>query len=133
MLGPVKSWLNENNTEISQFPVSPEKLATIIQMIEEGKLSFSIASTKLFNLLLGNPDQEPFKIAEERNWLQESSAEAIENLIDQVLNKFPEKVQQYRKGKKGLIGLFVGEVMKLSNGKADPKLTNDILSEKLKS
>jgi len=133
MLGPVKSWLNENNTEISQFPVSPEKLATIIQMIEEGKLSFSIASTKLFNVLLGNPDQEPYKIAEERNWLQESSAEAIENLIDQVLNKFPEKVQQYRKGKKGLIGLFVGEVMKLSNGKADPKITNDILSEKLKS
>jgi len=133
MLGPIKSWLNENNTEIIQFPVLPDKIAAIIQMIDEGKLSFTIASTKLFNFLLSNPDQEPNKIAEEKNWLQESSTDAIESLIEQVLNKFPEKVQEYRKGKKGLMGLFVGEVMKLSKGKADPKLTNDLLSEKLKS
>jgi aspartyl-tRNA(Asn)/glutamyl-tRNA(Gln) amidotransferase subunit B len=50
-----------------------------------------------------------------------------------VLNKFPDKVKEYKKGKKGLMGLFVGEVMKLSQGKADPKITNDILSEKLNS
>ncbi len=133
MLGPIKSWLNENNAEIDQFPVSSQKTATLIQMIEEGKLSFSTASTRLFNALVKNPDMEPGKVAEEKNWLQESDNDAIENLIEQVLNKFPEKVMEYRKGKKGLMGLFVGEVMKLSKGKADPKLTNDILSEKLKS
>jgi aspartyl-tRNA(Asn)/glutamyl-tRNA(Gln) amidotransferase subunit B len=133
MLGPVKSWLNDNNTEIDQFPLSPEKIAVIIQMIEEGKLSFSVASTKLFYELVKNPAEEPNKIAEEKNWLQDSNTDNIENLIEQVLSKFPEKVQEYRKGKKGLMGLFVGEVMKLSKGKADPKMTNDILSEKLKS
>jgi len=96
-------------------------------------LSFSIASTKLFTELLKNPQKEPAEIAKEKNWSLETNADNIENLIEQVLNKFPEKVKEFKKGKKGLMGLFVGEVMKLSKGKADPKITNDILSEKLKS
>jgi aspartyl-tRNA(Asn)/glutamyl-tRNA(Gln) amidotransferase subunit B len=133
MLGPVKSWQNENNEEIGRFPVTPEKLAGIIKMVEDGKLSFSIASTKLFNELLKDPLKEPVKIAEEMNWSLDTNIDNIENLIEQVLNKFPEKVKEFKKGKKGLMGLFVGEVMKLSKGKADPKMTNDILSEKLKS
>jgi aspartyl-tRNA(Asn)/glutamyl-tRNA(Gln) amidotransferase subunit B len=133
MLGPVKSWLNDNNAEIDQFPLVPQKIAALIQMIEEGKLSFSIASTRVFNELIKNPGATPIELVKERNWLQDSNPDAIENLIDQVLNKFPEKVNEYKKGKKGLIGLFVGEVMKLSKGTADPKMTNDILSQKLKS
>jgi len=133
LLGPVKSWQNENNEEISGFPVAPGKLAAAIKMVEGGKLSFSIASTKLFTELLKNPQKEPGEIAEEKNWSLETNADNIENLIEQVLNKFPEKVKEFKKGKKGLMGLFVGEVMKLSKGKADPKITNDILSEKLKS
>jgi aspartyl-tRNA(Asn)/glutamyl-tRNA(Gln) amidotransferase subunit B len=132
MLGPIKSWLNDNNSEIERFPVSPGKMAALIQMVEEGKLSFSTASTKLFTELLRNPNQEPAEIARERNWLQETDTDAIENLVEQVLNKFPEKITEYKKGKKGLMALFVGEVMKLSKGKADPKITNDILTEKLK-
>jgi len=133
MLGPVKSWLNENNDEIGQFPVLPKKLAGVIKLVEDGKLSYSTASTKLFNELLKDPLREPSEIAEERNWSLDSNIDNIENLIEQVLNKFPEKVKEFKKGKKGLMGLFVGEVMKLSKGKADPKMSNDILSEKLKS
>ena len=133
MLGPIKSWLNENNAGIDQFPLSQQKIVAVILMIKNGKLSFSTASTRLFNELIKKPDGEPDRLAEEKNLLQNSNTEAIENLIDQVLNKFPEKVKEYRKGKKGIMSLFVGEVMKLSKGKADPKITNDILSEKLKS
>src|SRR5215471_5019945 len=133
LLGPVKSWLNENNVDIDQFPLEPKKIAAVINLVEDGKLSFSVASTKLFHELIKNPAAEAGKIAEEKNWLQDSNVDHIENLIDQVLNKFPEKVKEYKKGKKGLMGLFVGEVMKLSKGKADPKITNDILSEKLNS
>jgi aspartyl-tRNA(Asn)/glutamyl-tRNA(Gln) amidotransferase subunit B len=133
MLGPIKSWLNDKNAEIDQFPVEPPKIAAIIKLVEEDKLSFSVASTKLFHELLKNPDAEPWKIAQEKNWLQDSNIDHIEDLIDQVLNKFPDKVKEYKKGKKGLMGLFVGEVMKLSKGKADPKITNHILSEKLNS
>ena len=133
LLGPIKSWLNENNADIDQFPLQPKKIAAIINLVEDGKLSFSVASTKLFHELIKSPNAEPGKIAEEKNWVQDSNVDHIENLIDQVLNKFPDKVKEYKKGKKGLIGLFVGEVMKLSKGKADPKITNDILSEKLNS
>ena len=133
MLGPVRSWLNENNEDIDRFPVAPSKLAGVIELVDEGKLSFSIASTKLFSELLKDSSKEAIEIANENNWSLDSNVNSIENLIDQVLNKFPEKVKEFKKGKKGLMGLFVGEVMKLSKGKADPKMTNDILSEKLKS
>ena len=133
MLGPVRSWLNENNEDIDRFPVAPNKLAGVIELVDEGKLSFSIASTKLFSELLKDSSKEAIEIANENNWSLDSNVNSIENLIDQVLNKFPEKVKEFKKGKKGLMGLFVGEVMKLSKGKADPKMTNDILSEKLKS
>ncbi|HMG66315.1 MAG TPA: Asp-tRNA(Asn)/Glu-tRNA(Gln) amidotransferase subunit GatB, partial [Chitinophagaceae bacterium] len=132
MLGPVKTWLNENHMEIDQFPLAPGKMTVMIRLVEEGTLSFSIASTRLFSELTRNPSADPLQLAGERNLLQDSNAGNIENLIDQVLHKFPEKVNEYRKGKKGLMGLFVGEVMKLSKGTADPKITNDILSEKLK-
>lgn len=132
MLGPVKSWLNHNKAGIDQFPLPPRKIGIVIQMIERGSLSFSAASTNLFNELLKNPESEPLELAKEKNFLQDSSADIIGNLADEVLDRFPEKVIEYRKGKKGLMGLFVGEVMKLSKGKADPKITNDILSEKLK-
>jgi aspartyl-tRNA(Asn)/glutamyl-tRNA(Gln) amidotransferase subunit B len=133
LLGPIKSWLNENNADIDQFPLEPANIAALISLVEGGQLSFSVASTKLFHELIKNPNAEPGKIAEEKNWVQDSNVDHIENLIDQVLNKFPDKVKEYKKGKKGLMGLFVGEVMKLSKGKADPKITNDILSEKLNS
>ena len=133
MLGPVRSWLNENNAEITTFPVPPGKIATVIQLIDEGKLNFSVASTKLFGYLLQLPGGEPLKIAEDKNLVQDSRVTEIEKLIEEVMKKFPGKVQEYKKGKKGLVGLFVGEVMKLSKGKADPKITNDILLEKLKS
>jgi aspartyl-tRNA(Asn)/glutamyl-tRNA(Gln) amidotransferase subunit B len=71
------------------------------------------------------------KIAEELNLLQSSDEGMIAELIEQVIAKYPEKVAEYRTGKKGLLGLFVGEVMKLSKGKADPKLTNKLVTDKL--
>lgn len=133
MLGPVKSWLNENNREIAQFPVSPAKMAGLVRLVEEGKLSFSLASTRVFSHLLKNPSEEAEQIAAEQNLFQQSDVSALEPLIEQVLLKFEEKVKEYKKGKKGLLSLFVGEVMKQSKGKADPKITNEILLEKLKS
>lgn len=133
MLGPVKSWLNENQAEIDSFPINPAKLAALISLVENGKLSFSIASTKLFQLLLSSPGKDPAQLAMENNLVQQSDNSAIEPIVDEVLEKFADKVAEYRKGKKGLLALFVGEVMKRSKGKADPKKTNEILLEKLKS
>lgn len=133
MLGPVKSWMNENGKEIGEFPVAAQQLAAVIVLVESGKISFSAASTKLIEKLLETPDKNPEKIAEEENLIQQSDVSAIGPIIDKVLEKFADKVTEYKKGKKGLLALFVGEVMKQSKGKADPKITNELLLEKLKS
>jgi len=133
MLGPVKAWLNEHQAEVYEFPLSPEAISELIVLVNEGKLSFSNASTRLFHEMLRNPNTSPAELAKEKSLLQDSNSDTIEKLIEQVLNKFPEKVKDYKKGKKGVISLFVGEVMKLSKGSADPRVTNDILARKLKS
>jgi aspartyl-tRNA(Asn)/glutamyl-tRNA(Gln) amidotransferase subunit B len=133
MLGPVKTWLNENNKEIESFAISPEQLAATINLVDSGKISFSAASTKLFAQLLKTPAINPGQIAEAQNLIQQSDMSAIVPIIDSVLEKFADKVNEYKKGKKGLLALFVGEVMKQSKGKADPKITNELLLKKLKS
>lgn len=131
MLGPVKSWLNENNASISSFPVPPATLAALIALVDSNALNFSIASTRVLPALLKTPGVAPLAIAKELNLLQDSDEGNVAAWIEEVLNKMPEKVAEYQKGKKGLMGLFVGEVKKISKGKADPKLTNDILLKKL--
>ncbi|MEO7984402.1 MAG: Asp-tRNA(Asn)/Glu-tRNA(Gln) amidotransferase GatCAB subunit B, partial [Bacteroidota bacterium] len=133
MLGPVKSWLNDNNKEIEDFPVPPEQVAAVIELVDNGTVSFSVASTKLFTQLIKTPGKKPGDIAAEENLIQQSDVSDIGPVIDKVLEKFADKVNEYKKGKKGLLALFVGEVMKQSKGKADPKITNELLLEKLKS
>jgi aspartyl-tRNA(Asn)/glutamyl-tRNA(Gln) amidotransferase subunit B len=133
MLGPVRSWLNENSKEIADFPLAPASLASLVNLVEQGKLSFSAASSKLFHYLVKHPDENPERAATDQNLIQQSDVNSLEPLINEVLLKYAEKVTEYKKGKKGVLSLFVGEVMKRSKGKADPRVTNEILLEKLKS
>ncbi|WP_127129161.1 Asp-tRNA(Asn)/Glu-tRNA(Gln) amidotransferase subunit GatB [Pseudoflavitalea rhizosphaerae] len=131
MLGPVKSWLNDKSASISGFPVQPAGIAALIALIDEGKLNFSIASTRVLPALVAEPGRNPLDIAASLNLVQDSDESNVAAWVEEVLQKMPEKVAEYRKGKKGLMGLFVGEVKKVSKGKADPRLTNDILLKKL--
>ncbi|MEZ2441939.1 Asp-tRNA(Asn)/Glu-tRNA(Gln) amidotransferase subunit GatB [Chitinophaga sp. RCC_12] len=132
MLGPVKSWLNEHSAEISHFPVTPQALAALITLTDAGKVSFSIASSHILPEMIQTPADHPMDIATRLNLLQDHNADNISPIIDEVLAKYPDKVAAFKGGKKGLMSLFVGEVMKLSKGKADPRLTNELLAEKLK-
>lgn len=131
LMGPVKSYLNERALEIDSFPLRPEKLSALMQLVESGTISFSAAAQKIFPLLCEQPDAQPNEIAEQLNLIQESDDTLLITLIQQVLDANPVKVEEYRKGKKGLSGMFMGEVMKLSGGKADPKKTNKLLTEAL--
>ena len=131
MLGPIKSWLNETSESITAFPVQPAGIAALIALIDSNQVNFSVASTKIFAALLKEPGSAPLQIAKALNLLQDSDEGNVAAWVEEVLNKMPDKVSEYKKGKKGLIGLFVGEVKKVSKGKADPKLTNDILLKKL--
>ncbi len=123
ILGPVKNYLNENGLEIKDFKVTASKLSLLIALIDEGKT----------NVMTTDIEKDPLQIAKDLDLIQNSDEGLINDIIEQVLAKYPDKVAEYKGGKKGLLGLFVGEVMKLSKGKADPKVTNKLVTEKLES
>ncbi len=131
VMGSVKSFLNENALHIDDFPVKPKQLAELIAIIDDGKISNSTASQKVFPQLVKDPSKTPLQIAQELNLIQESNSDALQSLVDQVIAKYPEKVTEYKNGKVSLVGLFMGEVMKLSGGKADPKVTSKLVKETL--
>jgi aspartyl-tRNA(Asn)/glutamyl-tRNA(Gln) amidotransferase subunit B len=134
LMQPIKSYLNANSIELSAFPLSPKKIAELIQLVEDGKISYKIASTEIFlSLILSSDyDGDPLKIATSKNLIQESDTDSLTTWVDEVIAKMPDKVKEYQSGKKGLIGLFAGEVKKLSKGKADMQVVNKLLAEKLK-
>lgn len=131
MMGPVKSYLNELTLHIEQFPIKPAALASLIQIIDEGKVNFSVASQKIYPVLLANPAKAPLEIAQELNLIQESDESSLKPIVEGVLAENEAKVAEYRSGKKGLMGMFMGQVMKKSQGKADPKVATKILMELL--
>ncbi len=133
LMGPVKNYLNDNQLSIKEFNIPAKKLAVLVKLVDEGKLSFGTASTKIFNRLLEEPGTDPLQIAIELNVLQDNDASSIEAWVNDVIVKMPDKVQAYKAGKKGLLGVFAGEVKKLSKGKADMQLVNKFLAEKLKN
>lgn len=130
VMGAVKSFLNENALSINDFKLSPKQIADIIQLIDNGKLS-SAGAKKVFDRMASGTDESPVKVAEKMNLIQESDENALLDWVNEALAKYPEKVEEYKGGKKGLIGLFMGEVMKISKGKADPKLATQMLNELL--
>jgi aspartyl-tRNA(Asn)/glutamyl-tRNA(Gln) amidotransferase subunit B len=131
LLGPVKAWLNENNQGLDQFVLEPAQLAKLVELVQSGKISFSSASSRLFPRLIEQPATDPATLAASLQLLQDAGEDQIEQWVSEVLSKMPDKVAEYRKGKKGLIGLFMGEVKKVSKGKADPKTTTAVLEQKL--
>ena len=131
MIGPVKSYLNDQAIEIGEFPIRPAQINEIIKWIEDGKLNFASASQKLYPALLEQKDTDILKLAESLNIIQNSDTGEIERIVDEVLAENPDKVEAYKNGKTGLMGMFMGQVMRKSGGKADPKIATHILSKKL--
>ena len=132
-MGPVKSYLNESGLPADKMPVSPESVGRIINLVDEGKISYASASQKIFPEMLQRPQIDPLELAGELNLIQDRNEDTIQPIIDQIVREFPLKVEEFKHGKKGIIGMFMGEVMKRSKGKADPKLANELLTRKLKS
>ncbi|OKL41599.1 Asp-tRNA(Asn)/Glu-tRNA(Gln) amidotransferase subunit GatB [Pontibacter flavimaris] len=131
VMGPVKSYLNELQLHISNFPLKPEQIAELIALVDENKVSHSVASKMIFPYMLEHPDYTATRVAEEQNLLQESDSDELAQIVQQVLAENPAKVEEYKAGKQSLIGMFMGEIMKKTKGKADPKVTNQLLREKL--
>ncbi|HRI80297.1 MAG TPA: Asp-tRNA(Asn)/Glu-tRNA(Gln) amidotransferase subunit GatB [Cyclobacteriaceae bacterium] len=131
IMGPVKGFLNEKNADSGKFVLAPGTLAQLIELIDKGSVSFTVASQTLFPALIGHPEKDPQTLAEELNLIQDSDADSILPLVNEVIKEFPLKVEEYKKGKKGIVAMFMGEVMKRSRGKADPKMANALVIQKL--
>jgi aspartyl-tRNA(Asn)/glutamyl-tRNA(Gln) amidotransferase subunit B len=132
VMGPVKSYLKELSLTADEFPVKPSIIAEMINLIDGGKISYTIASQQVFTELLRNPNKSALEVVQQLNVIQDSSQDSIQPIIDEVIKEFPLKVEEYKHGKKGIIAMFMGEVMKRSKGKADPKVANELLTKKLK-
>ncbi|MGZ3923267.1 MAG: Asp-tRNA(Asn)/Glu-tRNA(Gln) amidotransferase subunit GatB [Flavisolibacter sp.] len=133
ILGPLRNYLNNSEVSLDEAKVSPGTIAEIIGLIDGGKISYGIAVQKVFPAVLKDPSLNIIQFIKNNELEVQSSQTEIEQLIDTALRKHSEKITEYKKGKKGLISLFVGEVMKLSKGKADAKLVTEKIIEKLKA
>jgi aspartyl-tRNA(Asn)/glutamyl-tRNA(Gln) amidotransferase subunit B len=131
IMGPIKSYLNENELEMDAFPLSPTKLISLIQLVDEGKVNYTAASTKLFQQQIAFPEKSANDLAVALNLIIEGNVDLLEEWVNEVLKAMPEKVKEYQSGKKGLLGLFAGEVKRKSKGKADMKQVNEMLEKKL--
>jgi aspartyl-tRNA(Asn)/glutamyl-tRNA(Gln) amidotransferase subunit B len=129
----VRSYLNEKSVALNEYPVSATDLAELLKLIKEGKVSHSIGMQRILPEMEKGSKLSPLQIAEANHWIQESNSDSLIPFIDQALSMYPDKVEEYKSGKKGLLGLFMGEVMKLSKGTADPKLCSQLIREKLEN
>ena len=129
IIGELFAALNEKNLEITESPISAGNLSKLINLIKDGTISGKLAKTVFENMMEG--DKDPKKIVEEKGLKQESDPKALEALIDKVIDDNREKATEYKSGKVKLFGFFVGQVMKVSGGKANPQIVNEILKKKL--
>ena len=127
--GELFALLNEKNIEITESPISSKNLSKLINLIKDGTISGKIAKS-VFEIMRDG-DKDPITIVEEKGLRQQSDPKELENIINKVITENPKNVDAYKSGKDKLFGFFVGQVMKNSNGKANPKLVNEILKKKL--
>ncbi len=129
VMGDLQAYLNKEELPIAQSIISAEALAGIISRIKDNTISSKIAKTVFESMLAGEGDAD--SIIESKGLKQVTDAAAIETMVDEVIANNPTQVQQYKDGKEQVIGFFVGQVMKASQGKANPGQVNQMLKEKL--
>ena len=130
VMGDILKIINERKISVADFPVNPVNLGKLITLIKSNKISSQIAKD-VFPIML-EEDKDPIIIVEEKNLLQITDTSAIESVIDEVLKINPKQVEEFRSGKEKVIGFLVGQVMQRTKGKANPKMVNEILRDKLK-
>ena len=130
VMGDLLRELKRDEREIDRCPVTPRHLAEMLSMIKEGTISGKIGKD-VFEEMVRTGDR-PEKIVREKGWVQILDVSEIEKAVNRTVEGNPKLVEDYRKGKEKLFGFFVGEVMKETKGKANPKLLNELLRKKLK-
>jgi aspartyl-tRNA(Asn)/glutamyl-tRNA(Gln) amidotransferase subunit B len=130
LTGELFSYLKRKSITLSESKISPEKIGSLIDLIENGTISNRLAKELFEEYLISN--KSALQIVNEKGMSQVSDEEKLKTMIDKVLNENPKMLKDYLSGKERLFGFFVGQVMKISNGKANPQMVNTLLKEKLK-
>ncbi len=131
IMGTIKSYLNEKSILFEDLNIPIIHLSELVEMISDDIVSHIMVTQKLFPKMIKEPKQSPKLLAKQNNWIQTTNNDMLERLIREVIIKYPEKVQDYKKGNHNLLGLFMGEIMKLSKGVLNPKVVNEKLRQKL--
>jgi len=131
IMGELLRELNQAGTTVESSPVSPERLVELLQFVHDGTISLKAAKDIFPELYAG--EKSAAQLVEEKGLQQVSDEGALEKLVQEALEKNPTQVAQYRGGKEAVLGFFVGQVMKASSGKANPKKVNDLLKRALSS
>jgi aspartyl-tRNA(Asn)/glutamyl-tRNA(Gln) amidotransferase subunit B len=129
VMGELVRELNNSGTDASVSPVSPERLVSLLQLVEKGTISLKVAR-EIFPEMYRSGDP-PEQIVQEKGLTQVSDEGALERIIEEVLAKSPTQVSQFKEGKQQVLGFLVGQVMKASGGKANPGKVNELLKRKL--
>jgi len=129
IMGELSRLLNETNIPFERSPVRPELMVKLLNLIEKGTISQKIAKTVFEEVFRTGKDPE--EIIKEKGLVQITDESLIEKAIEEVLKNSPREVERYRAGEEKLLGFFVGQVMKLTKGKASPQLVNELLKKKL--
>jgi aspartyl-tRNA(Asn)/glutamyl-tRNA(Gln) amidotransferase subunit B len=121
--------INDEKIDIKDFPIPPGNLGELINLIKEGTISGKIAK-EVFPLML-KENKKPSQIVKEKNLVQITDSSEIEKIVEKILGNNSHQVKQYINGEGKVFGFFVGQVMRETKGKANPKVVNDLLKEKL--
>lgn len=132
LINNLKSYVNEHKISFKTLPLKPENLAKLIQIIDDGKVNMLAAKQQLLPRLLEQPKKTPLDLAKELNLIQDNNDDEIAKILEEVIDQYPDKFEALKRGKKKFMGLFVGEIMKKTRGKANPKLANQLIAKRLK-
>jgi aspartyl-tRNA(Asn)/glutamyl-tRNA(Gln) amidotransferase subunit B len=127
IMGPIKGYINDLNVTIDAFPITPEKIAALVDIVQNGTISFFIASQQVFPHLIQNPKASPLAIAKELNLVQSEDIKELNKIICSILEQYPDKVEAYKAGKTGVIEMLMGQVMKKSGGRISPKIARELM------
>ncbi len=130
-MGPIRSYLNEHQLEITDFPLRPAQLLDLINLMQAGKVNRQAATGPLFKAFVADPEANVLRIAENLNLIINNDSGELEKYMEEIMTQHPKEVSLYRGGKKKLMGFFVGQMMRKLQGKGDPKAVNQIVREKL--
>jgi aspartyl-tRNA(Asn)/glutamyl-tRNA(Gln) amidotransferase subunit B len=128
-MGDIKSYLNLKAVKINEFPISPKRIAGLIEIIDDGKISHNLAGQKVFPKMLEKSNKSALQIAEENNWIQDSNEDSLAGFVQEIIDENPEEAERFKNGEKKLMGLFMGQLMKKSKGKADPKTSSQLINK----